>query len=249
MREEKPMRVQKVIADRGIASRRQAETMIAEGRVSVNGTVIGLGDKCLPGKDLIEVDGNPLSRRSPRKIVVAMNKPKGYVCTNADRHQQRTVFDLLPADLHKERLFCVGRLDKDSEGLLLLTNDGDLQQQLAHPSYGVVKKYQVEIDKPLQAADVAKLRRGITWEGERLCVEQVHPLKSRTTDNWKKLEIVMHHGKKREIRRLLYAFGYEVRKLKRVQIGQFRLKGIPAGHIQSLGKRQVQLLFDAPGED
>ena len=245
MQEDKPVRVQKAIADRGLASRREAEQWISEGRVEVNGQIVSLGDKCLPGKDLIAVDGNPLPRLRPPRVVIAMNKPKGFLCTNEDPHAQRTVFDLLPPELRELRLFCVGRLDKESEGLLLLTNDGELQQQLAHPSYNVLKKYHVQLNKALAQGDIPKLRRGINWEGERLSVEKVVPLPARGGDSWKSLEVILHHGKKREIRRLFYAFGYDVKRLKRVQIGQFRLKGIPRGHIRTLGKKEIALFFEA----
>jgi 23S rRNA pseudouridine2605 synthase len=244
MKDEKPVRVQKAIADRGIASRREAEAWIEEGRVTVNGAPVTLGDKCLPGRDVITVDGNTLPRQEPEKVVLAMNKPRGVVCTNDDPHAKRTVFDLLPPDFAGVRLFCVGRLDKDSEGLLLLTNDGDLKQQLTHPSYNVVKKYAVEIDKPLREPDIRKLIRGIQWEGDRLALEKVFPTGSRTKKNWKQLEVTMHHGKKREIRRLFYAFGYEVKRLQRYQIGQLPLKGIPKGHFKILGKRDIRLLFE-----
>ena len=245
MKEQKPIRIQKIIADRGLASRREAEQWIEEGRITVNGEIVTLGDKCLPEIDEISVDGRPVAKKSPPKVIIAMNKPKGYVCTNNDPHAQRTVFELLPAELRSLRLFCVGRLDKDSEGLLLITNDGGLQQQLAHPSYNVKKKYHVEINKPLREGDARKLIRGIKWEGEHLAVEKVLPLKSKVSENWKSLELVLSHGKKREIRRLFYAFGYDVKKLKRVQIGQFRLKGIPKGHILTLGKRDIQSLFES----
>jgi 23S rRNA pseudouridine2605 synthase len=243
MQDEKEIRIQKVIADRGLASRREAEKWIEEGRVTVNGAVASLGDKCVPGRDQIDVDNISLPRREPRKLVIAMNKPSGFVCTNDDPHAKKTVFDLLPMELRNQRLFCVGRLDKESEGLLLLTNDGGLQQQLAHPSYNVIKKYQVEIDRVLREEDVRKLIRGIAWEGERLSVDKVYPIRSRTGENWKHVEVVLQHGRKREIRRLFYAFGYDVRKLKRVQIGQFRLRGLPRGHIRTLGPREIQQLF------
>jgi 23S rRNA pseudouridine2605 synthase len=241
---EKPVRIQKVLADRGLASRRQAEEWIREGRVTVNGEIATIGDKCIPGQDSVEVDGNPIKKRSPRKVIIAMNKPKGYVCTNDDPHAKRTVFDLLPPDLRKMRLFCVGRLDKDSEGLLLITNDGSLQQELAHPSYNVVKKYHIDINNPLKEGDVRKLIRGIKWEDEHLSIEKVIPRRSKTGDDWKHLEVTLHHGKKRELRRLFYAFGYEVKRLRRVQIGQFHLKGIHRGHIRSLGKQDIRLLFE-----
>lgn len=247
MNSEKPVRVQKAIADRGIASRREAEKWIEEGRVSVNGSPISLGDKCLPRQDVIAVDGNNLPRQEPEKVVLAMNKPKGVVCTNDDPHAKRTVFDLLHPDLAALRLFCVGRLDKDSEGLLLLTNDGELKQQLTHPSYNVVKKYAVEIDKPLREADIRKLIRGIDWEGERLSIEKIFPTGGRNKKNWRQLEVTMHHGRKREIRRLFYAFGYEVKRLQRYQIGQLVLKGIPKGQFKLLGKGEIRLLFEPDG--
>ncbi|NDV62002.1 rRNA pseudouridine synthase [Puniceicoccales bacterium CK1056] len=247
MRTEKPVRVQKVIADRGLASRRQAEEWIEEGRVTVNDQIITLGDKCLPSQDQVAVDGNPIPRREPQKLVLAMNKPKGVTCTNSDPHAKRTVFDLLPKELQTERLFCVGRLDLESEGLLLLTNDGQLKQELTHPSFNVVKLYSVEIDKPLQPSDVPKLIRGIKWEGEPLAIDKVFPSGLGGKENWKKLEVTLHHGKKREIRRLFYAFGYDVKKLRRFQIGQYAVKGIPRGGFRILGKRDIKLLFASPG--
>jgi 23S rRNA pseudouridine2605 synthase len=156
------------------------------------------------------------------------------------------VFDLLPPELVARRLFCVGRLDKESEGLLLLTNDGGLQQQLTHPSYNVAKKYLVEIDQPLRETDVPKLIRGIQWEGERLSLDKVFPAKGGGKGNWRVLEATLHHGKKREIRRLFYAFGYDVKRLRRVQIGNFRLAGIPRGAYRILGKGEIRALFQPP---
>ena len=238
------VRIQKAIADRGLASRREAERWIEEGRVAVNGKPVQLGDRCDPARDTVTVDGNPISRRSATKVVVAMNKPRGFVCTNEDPHAKRTVFDLLPPELARMRLFCVGRLDKDSEGLLLLTNDGELQQRLAHPSYGVLKRYHVDIQQPLREEDVVKLKKGIRWEGEHLSVEKVVPRHARGGKTaWKELEVSLHHGKKREIRRLFYAFGYDVKRLKRVQIGEFTLKGLPRGHIRTLRRGEIESLF------
>ena len=142
------------------------------------------------------------------------------------------------------KLSCIGRLDKESEGLLLLTNDGNLQNQLAHPSYQVRKIYIAQLDKPLKPGDVPKLIRGITWENEQLSADKVFPVKSGGKEDWKQLEVTLFHGKKREIRRLFYAFGYDVRRLRRVRIGQLRLKGIPRGQIKLLDKRETALLFE-----
>lgn len=240
----KSERLQKVIANRGLASRREAENWIEEGRVRVNGVVARLGDKCLPGQDQVEVDGAPLPRQAPPRLVLAMNKPRGILCTNDDPHGGRTVFDLLPPEMRELKLFCVGRLDKDSEGLLLVTNDGKLRQELTHPSYQVVKKYAVEIDRPLEEKDVKRLLRGVEWEGERLSVDKVFPFGSRSRRNWKKLEVTLQHGRKREIRRLFYAFGYKVKRLQRFQIGHYQLKGIPRGQFKRLDKRETRLFFE-----
>lgn len=248
MQQRNPIRVQKVIADCGLASRREAEIWISEGRITVNGAVAQLGDRCLPEQDRVEVDGRPLPRRQQPKVVMAMHKPKGYLCTNADPHANRTVFDLLTPEILKLKLSCVGRLDKESEGLLLLTNDGELQQQLTHPSFQVRKVYHVTIDQALRSSDLPKLLKGIRWEDEHLSVERVFPLKSRTGEDWTRLEVTLHHGKKREIRRLFFAFGYDVKRLCRVQIGGFRLKGIPRGAARSLTKTEIKSLFLDPAD-
>jgi 23S rRNA pseudouridine2605 synthase len=241
---DKPVRIQKVIAEQGLASRRVAESWISEGRVLLNGHVAQLGDTCHPDTDSISVDGRTLPKSRPETVVLAMNKPRGYVCTNEDPHADKTVFDLLPPEYAALRLFCVGRLDKESEGLLILTNDGKLRQELTHPSYHVRKRYIADIDKPLDQALVPKLIKGIQWEGEHLSVDKVFPIKTATKDNWKILEITLHHGRKREIRRLLYAFGYDVKRLRRIQIGQFVLKGVPRGGVLHLRKSQIRLLFE-----
>jgi len=246
MEEEKPVRIQKVIADRGLASRREAERWISEGRVRINGTPAVIGQTCFPSRDQIQVDDSPLPRREPPKMVLAMNKPKGFLCTNDDPHVSRTVFDLLTPEFAAYRLFCVGRLDKESEGLILLTNDGKLKQKLTHPSYNVAKKYSVELDKPLQEKALPKLIRGIQWEGERLSLDRVLPLKGRGKETGKLLEVTLHHGRKREIRRLFYAFGYDVRKLRREQIGRFQLKGLPRGTFRTLSTSEIRQLFQAP---
>ncbi|MCD8483908.1 MAG: pseudouridine synthase [Verrucomicrobia bacterium] len=161
------VRLQKHLADQGIASRRQAETLIAEGRVEVNGEPAQLGQKIMPGMDRITLDGQLIRAQKVTSVVLAMHKPKGVLCSNEDPHHERTVFDLLPSIYREHRLFCAGRLDKDSEGLLILTNDGALSQQLTHPSNNVIKKYHVTVHKPFDAKDIRTMLNGITYEGER----------------------------------------------------------------------------------
>lgn len=241
-----PVRIQKILADRGLASRREAETWIADQRVTVNGTTARLGDKCFPALDTIAVDEKPIPRKAPPSLTVALHKPKGYLSTNEDPHAHRTIFDLLPEDLRRQRLFCVGRLDKDSEGLLLLTNDGQLRQKISHPSHGVPKMYEVRLHKPLDPGLVPKLRKGILWEGERLTLDKVFPRKLASGEDWQNLEITLLHGKKREIRRVLYAFGYDVRRLKRVSIGGYRLRGLPRGQSRVLSQSDINRIFSPP---
>jgi 23S rRNA pseudouridine2605 synthase len=240
------IRLQKVIADSGIASRRQAEEWISDGRVYVNGTLSQLGDRCDPTLDKIEVDGRALPRSPQPKVVLAMHKPRGYLCTNADPYAKRTVFELLPPELATTRLSCVGRLDMESEGLLILTNNGELQQQLTHPSFQVAKIYHVFLDKPLQLKDIPRLRKGIRWEDERLALDKVFPLRNRGSEDWSRLEVTLHHGKKRELRRLFYAFDYDVKRLVRVQIGAFKLKGLPKGAVKRLTAGEIANLFKTP---
>jgi len=237
------MRVQKYLATCGVASRREAERMIEEGRVKVEGHPVFLGDSCEPGKEKVTVDGRSIPWQPPKQRVLALNKPKGYICTNRDPKHDRTIFTLLPEELQRERLFCVGRLDKESEGLVLLTNDGDLAQSLAHPTAQVTKRYRAVLDRPLDPDDIRKLLRGIVWEGERLKVEKVIPVKNPGKNPRPEVEIHMHHGKKREIRRLLYAFKYKVRRLIRIQIGQFTLKGLSKGRIKELKRSEIDALF------
>lgn len=237
------MRLQKFLAQQGVASRRGAEVMIEEGRVEVNGALAELGQKVTPSRDQVTVDGRPLSSRRQPQVVVALNKPKGYLCSHHDPHHKRTIFDLLPAELKALRLVVVGRLDMDSEGLLLLTNDGDLAQRLAHPSNRVVKRYRIELDKPLEARHHKTLLQGIVWEGERLQVEKVVPLEAPGELAARRLEVHLEHGRKREIRRLFYALGYDVKRLLRVQIGSFRLQHLPRGHIRTLTAQEVHALL------
>ena len=241
---EKPIRVQKYLAACGVASRREADRMVEEGRVQVGGYQAFPGDTCLPGKDKVSLDGRLVPWRPENRMVLVMNKPKGYLCSNRDPKNSKTIFTLLPENLQETRLFCVGRLDKESEGLVLLTNDGDLAQSLAHPKAEVTKRYRVVLDKALQTEDVRKLLRGITWEGERLKVEKVIPLKGRGPNPKHEVEVHMHHGKKREIRRLLYAFGYKTKRLVRIQIGQFALKGLAKGRFRELKPKEIDSLFD-----
>lgn len=242
----KAIRAQKFLADAGICSRRAAEELIKEGGVTINGRVAELGDKLDPERDEIKIEGQRVRRRAPSRVVVAVNKPVGFICSNDDPHNERTVFELLHRELADLRLFCAGRLDKDSEGLVILTNDGDLANKLMHPSSHVVKRYHVSLEKAFPRAKIQRLLRGITFEGERLKVEEAFFIGDRSKTESKEIDVAMHHGKKREIRKLFAALGHDVKRLKRYQIGTYSIKGMQKGASVALTPRLVEKLFKTP---
>lgn len=244
MESKEPIRLQKFIAEAGICSRRAAETLIEEGRVAVDGKVAELGQKVIPGQHRVVVNGRLVKLPSKdESVVLLMNKPAGYVCTNADPHASKTVFDLLPPPLRKKRLFCAGRLDKDSEGMLILTSDGDLAQRLTHPSNRVTKRYRVTLTRPFDPKHIKPMLNGFEVEGERLKVEKVIQAK-RGIDPEKNLEIHLEHGRKREIRRILETLGYTVARLSRFQIGRLPLRGVGPGNVRHLTRSEVEQLFN-----
>ncbi len=237
------MRIQKYLADMGVCSRRAAEEHIRDGAISVNGKIAQIGDKIEPGIDEVVFEGQKIRHRKQSQIVFVVNKPKGFICSNDDPHNDRTVFDLLPKDYQSIRLFCAGRLDKDSEGLVILTNDGDLANQLMHPSSLVVKKYHVSLKQPFPKKHTGKLTKGIQFEGERMKVEKATLLGSQSKEASKEIDVAMHHGKKREIRNLFTTLGYDVKRLKRYQIGAFSIKGMPKGAGMILQENEIRKLF------
>ena len=241
-----PVRIQKFIADAGICSRRAAEALIVEGEVYVNGQLATLGQKVEPGVDKVTVKGKGLRAKSQPKLALVMHKPRGVVCSNSDPHAEQTIFDLLPREWARLRLFCAGRLDKDSEGLVILTSDGDLAHKLMHPSNLVVKRYYVSLEEPFPAARLRQLLRGVVLEGEHLKVERAALVNPRPDGSSPELDVHMHHGKKREIRQLFTSLGFDVRRLRRYQIGALRLKGIPLRGVKQLSTKEIQSLFAVP---
>ena len=237
-----PERIQKIIANAGICSRREAEKLIEAGKVRVNGKTVELGTKALP-TDAIFVNNKPILKTKEEPITLILNKPKGIICSNSDPFATQTVFDLLPSDLQKKRLFCAGRLDKDSEGMLVITNDGALANQLTHPSANIIKRYRVTLNKDLKPNDIPKLLEGIEFEGEFLKADKIVPAPTDKEGDRRKLEVHLSHGKKREIRRLFEAHRYYVKKLVRIQIGKIQLKNIAKGGIKILSKKDIERLL------
>jgi len=240
------VRVQKFLADAGICSRRAAEALIAQGEVWINGVAATPGQKVTPGVDKVTVSGKTVRTTAQPRITLAVHKPRGLLCSNDDPHHAATIFDLLPREFARFRFFCAGRLDLDSEGLVILTTDGDLANRLMHPSHTIVKRYYVVLKEPFPFTRIPQLLRGVNVEGERLKVERaalVNPGPAKTSTD---LDVWMHHGKKREIRQLFLTLGYEVKRLRRYQIGSLRLKGIPLRAMKQLSTKEIDSLFRTP---
>ncbi len=235
-------RLQKVLAAAGVASRRECEQLILEGRVEVDGRLVTqLGAKADPRTSEIRVDGQVLPRTS--FVYLLVNKPKGVVSTNRDPAGRPRVVDLVPEQAG--RVFTVGRLDMESEGLLLLTNDGELANRLAHPRYGVTKKYQVQVAGTPGRELLDRLCQGV-----RLAEGFVRAVSARIKRQHKQstiLEIVLREGKNREIRRMLAAHGHKVQQLRRVAIGPLNLGQLPVGEYRGLTREELRRLRAATG--
>jgi pseudouridine synthase len=232
-----PERLQKILAERGLASRRRAEDLIREGRVTVNGKVAVIGEKADPEKDAIKLDGRRLAP-SPEKTYVLFYKPKNVVTTLRDPEDRPTVMDLVA--FPKLRLFPVGRLDYDAEGVILLTNDGDLAQQLAHPSHEVPRTYWVKIKGKPEKEELQRLSRGIRLEDGVTAPCAVKPLRETEGNTW--VEMVLHEGKNRQVKRMWERLGYPVLKLKRVGFGGLKLGTLQPGEYRLLRPEEVRKL-------
>ncbi len=239
-----PVRVQKFLADCGLCSRREAEQWIRDGEITVNGAIAELGQKVTPGKDFLKLRNKPvLARQIVKPITLAINKPKGYLSSNRDPFHAQTIFDLLPKEYQGMKLFCAGRLDKDSEGLLILTNDGNLANRIMHPSNEIIKRYRVTLNRAFDPSRIPSILEGVERDGEKLFAKKIIPAAALGPDHEKRLEIHLSQGRKREVRRLMEAFGYYVKQLKRFQIGRFVLKTIPVGAVKLLTENDIKLLF------
>lgn len=226
------IRIQKYLSAAGVCSRRKAESYVRQGRVRVNGkTLSEMGTKIDPEKDRIEVDGKPVASTS-RKIYIALNKPKGYV-TSCDHPGQDLVIDLV--DL-PERIYPIGRLDKDSIGLLLLTNDGRLHHHLSHPSFDHEKAYEVTVQHPIADKVLQQLSQGVKLKGVMTRRARVDRLSGR------RFRMVLKEGRNRQIRRMVTKMGHKVIRLKRIRVANIRLGNLPAGawrHLTAAEKKKL----------
>jgi len=234
------IRIQKYLAERGVASRRGAEEMIAAGRVTVNGRKASIGQSIDPKKAIVAVDGQAVERQRERKVYLMLHKPRGYTTTMQDRHATRTVAELVR---HPERLYPVGRLDKDSEGLLLMTNDGELAHALTHPSKLVEKRYRVTLRGLVSETQREQLAGGVMIDGRRTLPTEVRMMEEKSDRT--ALEFTLREGRNRQIRRMCEALGLEVMRLKRTQIGPLKLGMLPLGQARELTADEVKKLKGA----
>ncbi len=232
------LRLSKYIAQCGVASRRGADALIKNGEVTVNDVVVYEAFTQIdPTSDRVAVNGT-ICTLEEEKVYVMLNKPRGYICSSNDQFAKKLAIDLIDLPY---RLYSVGRLDKDSEGLILFTNDGDFAQIVGHPSFNIEKKYFVTIDEKFTAEDKRFIEAGIFDKGELLKPTAVI-FKRVTNRGFTVLEFVLNEGKNREIRRICDAMGWKVRRLQRVAIGKLRLKQLEVGKFKSLTQKDMALI-------
>lgn len=243
------VRVQKALADAGVASRRSADALVAEGRVSINGDVAAVGQRVDPERDTILVDGRRLESAASR-VYLALAKPAGVTSTVNDRHAGRTVLDLVPPELRRAtRLYPVGRLDRESEGLILITNDGEWAQRVLHPRHGVEREYAVGVARPLERAQAERLHSGVELEeGNATLVglremtgtekRKLGELIGRDASRLAWYRATLTQGWKRQLRRMFAAVDAPVARLVRVRIGTLRLDDLRLGEVRELSARE-----------
>lgn len=231
------MRLQKYLARCGVASRRACEKLIEQGKVAVNGTVVTtLGSKVVPG-DTVTVDGAPVKEES-KKVYIMLNKPEGYVTTVSDEQGRSTVMELIE-DVH-QRVYPVGRLDFNTEGLLLMSNDGDFTMKVTHPSHKMDKVYQAVVSGVPSHFDIEKLERGVYIDGVKTAKAKASLI---SAEGGRALvELTIHEGRNRQVRKMFDAIGYPVVKLKRVAIGNIVLGNLPLGKWRHLNPNEVKYL-------
>lgn len=236
------VRLQKLLSDSGVASRRKAEELIKDGHVKVNGRVATLGDKADPRRDVILVRGKRLAKRA-EPVYIMLHKPRGFVTTLSDENDRKCITDLIK-DI-KVRVYPVGRLDRNSEGLLLLTNDGKFANAMMHPSKHVPKTYRVTVRQKPTDEQLLKMREGMEIDGRKTlpCEVFIHTSEPERTV----LEIVLHEGRNRQIRNMCEQLGLEVARLRRIAIGQVRLGMLQQGKWRNLTEKEVQSLMNDSG--
>lgn len=240
------VRLNKLLADNGIASRRRADQLIADGEVMVDGRIVTeLGTKVDPTVQRVEWDGVVLRSGGELLRYYLLNKPTGVVCTNDEKELRRRAWDMI-TDPDKGRIYPVGRLDVDSSGLIILTNDGDFTHKVTHPSFGIEKTYEVKIPGNVADHDLERIRKGLHLAEGRTAGARIAVLSR--NDHATRVSITLTEGKNREVRRVFARFGYKVKELHRVAIGPLKDRGLGVGHWRQLGPEEVRAILDAGHE-
>lgn len=237
------MQLNKFVAQAGVASRRKAQELIEAGEIKVNGKVQTNSAYRVQPEDTVTYKNKVLYPE--KKVYILLNKPKGYITTTSDEKDRKTVLDILE-NVGKERLYPVGRLDRDTTGVLLITNDGTLAQILAHPSYEVSKAYNATLDKPIDQADFIKIKEGIKLEDGFIKPDQISVAEP---GNYKKIKIKIHSGKNRIVKRIFEALGYQVKKLDRVSYAKLNKKTLGLGQFRVLTKSEIKYLYQLAKKD
>jgi pseudouridine synthase len=238
------IRINKLLSHAGIASRRMADELITQGRVELNGHVVTeLGTKADPERDDVRVDGRRLGK-APERRYLLLNKPRGIVSTRTDPQQRRTVIDLVAMAGIKGYFYPVGRLDFDSEGVMLLTNDGDFAERVTHPRYELERTYEAQVAGVPDAKDIDRLRKGVTIEGHRTLPAKVRVLREvgGKGSTGAVIELTICEGRNRQVRRMCDAIGHPVDKLRRTRIGTISAGGLKPGDIRDLTPGEIQAL-------
>ncbi len=231
------MRLNKFLSNSGLASRRKCDQLIEEGKVFVNGKqVTELGSQINEKKDKVTVEGKTITLPSSF-VYIKLNKPKGYACTAQDEKGRKTIYDLIDSE---ERLFSIGRLDYDTEGLILLTNDGDFANKVAHPKFNIDKEYRVTVEGEIKESEMAVMRKGVVVDGQRMPSAIVNFISYE--NGYTKLSVIIDEGQNRQIRRMFEAIGKTIKLLKRVRIGQVRLGGLRRGDYKDLTEVELNSL-------
>ncbi len=234
---EKPQRLQRILAAAGVDSRRKCETLILDGAVTVNGKVIDtLPAFADPDKDDIRVHSNRIGY--PQKRYFLLNKPKNVICTNVDPQGRKRAIELIDCT---ERIFCVGRLDAETTGAILLTNDSELTNRLTHPRYKVPKTYEVKLRGRIDSPDIEKLKKGVWLAEGKTARSSIKVIRRTHVETI--LQVVISQGLNRQVRRIFARIGYKVKSLKRLKIGDLSIKGIPIGSYREITEKQIKRCF------
>ncbi|MCK4338685.1 MAG: rRNA pseudouridine synthase [Candidatus Cloacimonetes bacterium] len=241
------MRINKFLAQAGLGSRRACEKFVLEGKIKINGKIItNLATDIDPEKDKITFE-DKLLKTTQRKIYLILNKPSGYLVTSSDPFKRKTVLDLVP--IFPERIFPIGRLDKSSCGLMILTNDGDLTNKIMHPKKKIPKVYLVKVKGILSQSQINKLRYGVILNDNRTLPAKVYIKSYNQSNDITKLRMILYEGRNRQIRRMIKEIGNRVISLKRVQIGVIKLGRLPEGHWRFLKYKEIKHLYEMSGLD